>query len=65
MQIDAEMSEMDMGVGAFPLTLEDQEMFRGSAELTMSGQWRIVVQAITPDDPYHFHETYTFIPISV
>jgi copper transport protein len=63
-QLNTEMLERDMGVDVVPMTVDGTGQFGGSANLTVSGTWRMIVQIQTPDDPFHFHEAYTDVMIS-
>jgi copper transport protein len=63
-QLNTEMPEMDMGIAVVPLPSDGHGQYRGTDNLAMIGQWRIIVQIQTPDDPYHFHEAYTDMLIS-
>ncbi len=58
-QLNTELLERDMGPAVVPLKGDGTGQFSGSADLAVSGTWRIIVQIQTPDDPYHFHEAYT------
>jgi copper transport protein len=63
-QLDMELLEQNMGGVVVALAGDGTGLFRGTADLAVSGTWRIIVQIQTPDDPYHFREAYTDTMIS-
>jgi len=63
-QLNTELLERDMGVAVVALTADGAGQFSGTADLAVSGTWRIIVQIQTPDDPYHFHEAYTDVALA-
>lgn len=58
-RLNTEMPDMDMGIGLLMLSNDGNGHFHGNGDLAMAGQWQIIVQISTPNDPDHFHEAYT------
>lgn len=56
--LNTEMLDMDMGIGVIDLKADGHGRFSANGDLAMSGNWQIIVQIATPNDPYHFHEAY-------
>ena len=56
--LNTEMLDMDMGIGVIDLKADGHGRFSADGDFAMSGNWQIIVQIVTLNDPYHFHEAY-------